>query len=438
MIDHPRKRDRRRRPALAARLALGTGLAAAAVGLAGGAGAQVIVQREDFIPVLDRPHPQWDPLGISVGQFLVSPRVSLGVEYDDNILDVPTGVQSDIIYQVNPEITAVSNWNQNEVDFSAAANLTRYDKYYQQDTDQYTISASGILNIRHDWLASLQFYNLRAEIPRSSDAYVANSIIPLLYDETYIQVFTQKKFIDFELTGSVTFQNYNYTNGLALTGPANHQTSVVVNEDFRNRDTTISYLRGDYTISPSLDLFILERVADSSYPDTTGRNQVTTETLIGPNFELGHVLQAEIGVGYLTNQVANPQAAHVQSADWLAQVIYLPTPLITLNLLADQRVVDSGLPMAPAYLLKDVGFEIDYELLRNLILVSKTSALWYDYQGISRRDRYLNASVGATYYVNRLLGINLIYAHDQRISTGSAAGPGFHTNSISLTLVLQR
>ncbi len=449
MNDQPWRRRPWRRAARIAGLALGPWLGAAVVvGVAADGRAQVIVQREDFIPVLDRPHPEWSPLGLSVGQFLVLPRLSAGVEYDDNILDTPTAGLKDAIYQINPDLTVLSNWDQNEVDLSASATLNRYNRYSSQDTDQYTVSGAGVLNVRHDLTIGLQAFNLQAEIPRSSDAYVFGSLIPLLYDQTFSRISLQKTFINFQLTADLTYEVYSYTNGLAATLNNNIVTDTPINESFRNRNTAIAFLRGDYTLSPSFEIFAEERAANSLYPDTTGRNQVTTETLVGPNVELGHVIQAEFGVGLLTNEVANPQAKAVRAADWLAQVIYLPTPLLTLSLIANQHIVDSGLPDAPAFLLKDVGFETDYELMRNLIVVGKISGLWYDYQGIVRQDRYLNASLGATYYLNRLIGINLVYAHAQRISNGSttilgfnnvpAAIYGFDTNTLSLTIVFQR
>lgn len=412
-------------------------IALAASASASLARADDIFARDQNVAVLDRPHPEWDPLGFRAGAFQIFPKVVGAVSYDDNILALPSPLNlADGVFTVEPDLTIKSDWNQNAFRLDANGVLRRYMTYASQDSEQYSVTATGLLNVYHDLTVTAGGSHARVLLTRDTDAYARESLTPLLYDETKADLGLVKTFARFKLTASGAFENYRYHDGLTID---THPPFPVVPLDatFRDHDSYVGLLRGDYALSGDIALFVEETVTHSTYDRERFRNQTQTESLVGPNFLITHLITAEIGVGYLTSDFTDPQAHSVGNVTGRAKIEYFPTELLTVTLTGDQAVIDSGLPTSPAYLSRAASLEADYELLRNLIISAKVGALWNKYQVIDRYDRDFNASLAATWRVSRALDFGLSYNRVQRGSSGSAAGLRFDDDVVTFSVTAQ-
>jgi hypothetical protein len=418
-----------------ARVALAA-LAGTSLGWAPGAWADDIFARDQNVAVLDRPHPEYDPLGFRAGGFDIFPKVEGQVSYDDNILALPFSPLADALFTVEPDLTIKSDWNQNALSLEANGILRRYATYGTQNSDQYSVTGSGVLNVYHDLTVTADASHALVLLTRDTDAYARFSLTPLLYDETAAHLGVVKTFARLKLTATGAFEDFRYHDGLTVR--LNPPAIVTLDTTFRDHDTYIGSLRGDYALSGDLALFVQETVTHSTYNRAHFRNQDQTETLVGPNFVVTHLITAEIGLGYLTSDFAGPGTRSVGNFTGRAKIEYFPTELITVTLTGDQAVIDSGLPTSPAYLSRTAALEADYELLRNLIISGKIGAIWNKYQVIDRYDRDFNASLAATWRVNRGLDFGLSYNRLQRGSSGAAAGLRFDDNVVSFSVTVQR
>jgi hypothetical protein len=410
-------------------------LGLAALACSSEAEAEDLFARDQNVAVLERPHPEWDPLGFRAGAFQILPKVVGGVTYDDNILALPVAPLSDALFMVQPEVTLKSDWNQNSLTLDAKGILSRYATHASQDSDQYSVTAAGVLNAYHDLTLTGDASHARILLTRDTDAYARFSLIPLLYDETAAHLGLVKSFARFKLTAAGAFEDYRYHEGLtvSLSPPA----IVPLDDTERDHDTFIGSLRADYALSGDVALFVEETVTHSTYRRAQFRNQTQTETLAGPNFVITHLITAEIGLGYLTSDFADPRAKSVGNFTARAKIEYFPTELITLTLTGDQTVVDSGVPESPAYLSRAVLAEADYELLRNLIISAKLGAEWNKYLAVDRYDRHFNAGLSATWRLNRGLDLGLSYGRLQRSSSGSEAGLRFTDDTVTFSVTLK-
>jgi hypothetical protein len=410
-------------------------LGLAVLAWASAANADDLFARDQNVAVLDRPHPEWDPLGVPAGAFLMYPKVVATVAYDDNILALPVFPLSDARFTVQPEITIKSDWNQNAFSLDAKGILTRYASYASQDSDQYSVTAAGALNAYHDLTLTADASHARILLTRDTDAYARFSLVPLLYDETATHLGVVGSFARFKLTAAGAFEDYRYHDGLTVSLFPPAIVPLVVTE--RDRDTFIGSLRGDYALSGDVALFVEETVTHSTYRRSRFRDQTQTETLVGPNFVITHLITAEIGLGYLTSDFTDPQAKSVGNFTGRAKIQYFPTELITVTLTGDQAVIDSGDPQSPAYLARSVLAEADYELLRNLIISAKLGAEWNKYVALDRYDRDFNAGLSATWRLNRGLDLGLSYGRLQRSSSGRQAGLRFDDDTVTFSINLQ-
>jgi hypothetical protein len=105
---------------------------------------------------------------------------------------------------------------------------------------------------------------------------------------------------------------------------------------------------------------------------------------------------------------------------------------------ADRAVGDAADPRASGYLTTDVGAEVDHELRRNIILTAKVSYGRDEYKGIQRTDDRWNARIGATYLLNRNVGVSIHYDYLDISSSGGDRINSYKVNQLLVSLVLQR
>jgi hypothetical protein len=393
--------------------------------------AQDIFDRDQSLNVLTRPHPEYDPLGVRAGAFIVHPDITMGVTASDDIRPAGATPMADIILPVAPHVAVNSDWGRHAVNLDAGGTFTRYASHPELDSDQYTVSGLGRLNASRDLTLTAQASQARILLPTSSDAYLANIHSALLYDETRGAVGAAWQSGRIKLAFNGAFEDYAYLDGRTASG-------VAVNEHFRDRETYIGDFRADYAISPDWAVFVEETLTRSNYSRSTRRNETTAETLIGPNFQISHLITAELGVGYLSGWFTDPGASTISTLHGRERIAYYATPLITVTFNGSEGLIDSGIPTSPAYFNKNFALEADYELLRNLIFTASETANWNDYQDIDRHDNYYKTRITTKYLLNRGFDLELSFDHLLRQSRGDDQGKAFDENVLSIAFRLKR
>jgi hypothetical protein len=386
--------------------------------------------RDENLAVLDRGHPEWDPIGVRAGEFIILPAIRIQGAYGDNVFATSTAPRADGYLEVEPRIAIESDWNQNAISLKANGVFQRYATYGNLDNNQYSVVADGVLNVHHDLTITGDIGQGRSLIPRIADAYAQFSVTPLLYDETSATVQAVQTFNYVKLTATGVFADVNYENGLTPKG-------LVLDQSFQNRTTYVGTLRADVALSYAVAVFVQETVGHSRLQNYL-RDHDDTETLIGPNFEIARLVTAEFGLGYLTSTYASPSAKSIDSFTWRGMISYFPTELLTAKLTARQVVIDSGLPSSPTYLSRQGQLEADYELLRNLVIIGSVQGVWNKYQVIDRRDILFGATLQAKYKISHGLALDLSFTRQQRFSSGAQAGPGFGEDVAALGVTVQR
>ena len=67
--------------------------------------------RDRDVSVLDRPHPEYDALGVRQGGFLIFPKLETSLDGDDNIYGTTRGKASDGIFEAKGSVDARSQWS---------------------------------------------------------------------------------------------------------------------------------------------------------------------------------------------------------------------------------------------------------------------------------------------------------------------------------------
>jgi len=390
--------------------------------------------RDRSVAVLDRPHPEYEALGTSIGTFSLFPRLQLDNEYSDNVFAVETGPVSDWAFHARPSATVNSNWSRHQLNAYVRGDFIRNEKYHSENANNWSVGGTGRIDILRDFNIALGTDYIKAIEPRTSSNTAVSAREPIKYDQAQAYLSTSRIVGRTKLTVRGDLQSYDYKDGSDLNGN-------VIDQDARDRINSSLQGRVDYAVSPATAVFVAvtgnKRDYDTGTLATPTRDSTGYELLGGVNFELGAVIRGEVAVGYLSQSFDNAAYNDINGFGSRTRLEWFPTELTTVTATASRAIEDAGVIGAGGYLSTDLGLKVDHELLRNLILSASVKYANDDYNGIDRKDDRTEFALGGNYLVNRNLGLTLRYYHTKQSSDGTSSGPSYTVNRVALSLTTQ-
>ena len=104
--------------------------------------------------VLSRPRPDYDPLGIRLGSFIVHPSIGLTETYDSNVFATQTGAISDFYTTESPGISVASDWNRHSLAFTANGQFKQYVSRTSENVNNATTDMRGRYDISNGHISS--------------------------------------------------------------------------------------------------------------------------------------------------------------------------------------------------------------------------------------------------------------------------------------------
>jgi hypothetical protein len=405
------------------------------------AGSDSNFARDRNVSVRQRPHPDFDARGLPLGAFNAFPKLSLTAEFNDNIYAQDTNETDDLIWRLQPEVTVISDWNRHGLTAYARASVNRFQDNQDEDTEEYTLGASGRIDV-------LRFTNITGGVeysqltePRTTTATLTGDfdgpLEPVQFDQMNAFVAAAHEFNRLKLSGRLDYRTFDYEDSVRRTGLA------PLDQDYRDRDVLVLTGRADYAVSPATAVFVEvsgnQREYDSvaATPGFVQRDSEGVQLLAGANFELGALARGEIALGYMEQEYDAASIGSIDGFGARAQVEWFPTELTTVTFAGARTVEDAAVPNSPGYLASSLSAAIDHELLRNVIVSAQAGFGSDDYEGIEREDERVTAGLSATYLLNRNVGLTGAYSYLDLKSEGATAGPEYTVNKVSATLTLQ-
>jgi hypothetical protein len=385
------------------------------------------------VSVRERPRPDFDALGIRAGAFLVYPKVEASIAYEDNIFASETNEESDTVSSIAPSIGVTSQWSRHQLDAFARANVYRYADFNAQDSETYSVGASGRLDVlRGTSLRGGVSHDYTVE-SRSSASSPQNAGEPVRYEQTTVDFSGAHEFNRLRLSADFRYRDTQFEDTVSFTGEP-------IDESYRDNQAWDVSARADYALSPALSVYAFAAAntwdfANPTTPGDVGRDSDGQRAGVGADFDISRLVRGQAQVGYMHHSFDDPRVGDIDGLALLGKVEYFPSELLTLTFNAERSVQATGVIGAGGVLRTSVGGKADYELLRNLIL--SATRLTDDYQGYAREDAVWSGMLGAYYLVNRRIGVNLIYNYYNQESSGRLAGTDFAVNRIQLGVVVQ-
>ncbi|HVB81184.1 MAG TPA: outer membrane beta-barrel protein [Candidatus Binataceae bacterium] len=381
--------------------ALVTGVAIANV-----ASAQIIPTPEATIPerqsVLQRPHPEYDALGIRAGSFLILPSADVIESWDSNIYATPTRDSTDMVTTVQPQVGVQSDWNNHALNFFIGDQSKIYASHGTENVNNLTAAAQGRLDVLRDvYFTGGGGYQLNHEDRSSPNATVSGKFPTEthLVDGNLGFVHETGK-IGLRLNSAV--DSYSYNNNVTNTGS-------VIQEKYRDYISYSFVPRLSYEIVPGYSAFVQTPVNEHQYVsrDLQGFSHSSHgyEGDAGVALHLASAVNGEIFGGYLRQEFEDHHLSNAQGIGGGANLLWNVTDLTSLRLAVSRTVQETDVVGASSYLETTGKLAVEHELLPNVLLTASGTYFVDSFKGLNRSDNNYNAYAGVKYLMNRTLSV---------------------------------
>lgn len=376
--------------------------------------------------VLSRARPEYDPLGIRVGDFIVRPELDESVGYNSNVIgQVPAVGSAEVVTDAN--LRFASDWATSS--FGGAFNVTntQVPSLPNQNTTSWSAGLGGTYDIGADTL-SLAATHLSAFIlPYTIDviSFTRPGVMyftPIAYSLNDVRVGYTKVLGALSLTPAFDFTNVTYgtttyegLNGLVLPPPVGgFVLGAPENQSYLNHDIYQGSVTARYEYAPLRDFIAVLRGSNIQYtspgngqfgPSRTGN---AIDALVGLDYTANAVWRYRVLVGYEVREYQNypTHSAPVFEAD----VIWQPSGLTTVTLKGVRTIEDAVDLDVSGYTLTQGRLQVDHELRRNIILTGYGSVVNAQYINTGGgAETFFGAGAGVTYLLNRNVHLALTY-----------------------------
>jgi hypothetical protein len=359
--------------------------------------------RDRNVSVLERPHPDYDPLDIRLGTFVLAPQIEGGAGATNNVYLTSSNRQSDGYVYTSPSALLRSDWARDELLLSATSTIRRYLTQTRRDETTYNLRALGAKDVgpNFTFTGETQYAKL-IETPDTGAIDPSLSVLSS-YRRSYLAGRAQyragrsRAILALDRTG-FTFEDID-TGGR------------IINQS--DRDRIVSRATGEYqyALSPSLSAYGQFTYGTIDYSrallnGTANRDSEGVRAIGGVNFDLAGLVRGKIGVGYIDRDFHSPlyHDAHGFSAESLIE--YFPSPLTTLGLVLSRTLQDTSVSTTGAYFENRVTARVDHELLNNLIVSGAGEFRRQTYVDSPVHTNYYRALASTRYLVSRFFNLN--------------------------------
>jgi hypothetical protein len=368
------------------------------------------------VSVLSRPRPDYDPLGIRAGGFMIYPRLDLGGGFSDNIYLSEGEKTADAFALIAPSVRAQSDWSRHQVSATGGAAFRRYFGNPRRNENTWNAGLLGRadIGVNNSVTGEVQAGKI-FESPFSGEV---NSTVAALSSYQYLTLSVRGQMVRDRnrFTLAYTRNSYDF-NDVALTSN--------VDIDQSNRDRVINGVVGqaERAFSPSASFFgqVSYSHTDYSQPLAAGvdnRGSDGYRALAGVSIDLAAVMRGSAGIGYTVRNFSSPLYDDVKGLSVDARLEYFFSELTTFTLRANRVIQDSTLANTSAYFDNRASLQVDHELLRNLILGASGEFSYQDYIGTEEVNKVYRIGTRARYLISPLLQTSLGISYAGRNRTG--------------------
>lgn len=364
------------------------------------------------VTVLNRPRPEFDPLGMRVGGFRIEGALEAGAGFDSNVFGRHSNVKSSGYATEAASVSVNSDWTQHAMGASANMSSRQYFSQGTLDWQDWGVGGFG----RYDFSAQTNVEGRYRHSREHLDVYnfdvqAAGIVKPVPYDSDEFQVTGSTRINRLGLLATGLYRTYRFED-VTIGGVRNRISQQSFN-------SAIGAFGASYALADGRFVTAVVRFQDISYLQavSSGRNSFTYEALLGFQYDFDGVWQGKIAVGWRHRDYQSSTIKPLEGLAAEGTLAWSPTRLTTVSFNLARTIEESIRAAAVSYTRTTGGFAVDHEFMRNVILHGDIRAENRAYQSPNQTATDLVFTAGARWLINRNLSLNGQYSYARRIET---------------------
>ncbi|MFQ0815668.1 hypothetical protein AVM02_09150 [Brucella anthropi] len=373
------------------------------------------------------------PIGIRTGSFILRPSLEQGIRATTNGDNSATG-SSAVLNETTLRLNAQSDWASHQATLDASGTWAK--SISGEDVSEPQVNIQGRLRFDLGDQTTVNTgagYQLRRESASSPNGVVGALKRPLVH--TFNGVLGVERDMGL-LFGSATGRMEHN-----LYGDAELSSGGTVTQKDRDNTYASITLRGGFTLSPAIKPFaeveLGRRIFDEKV-DSNGYERSGSQFALrgGMKLDMGEKLNGEFAAGYLRANSDDSRLGNVSGPSVNAALNWSPLRGTDVHLFAQTMVDTSTTPGIAGSLLHLASLDVTHRIRSDLSLNGRLDANIRQNKDGTGTDYTIGAQIGATYWINRFVGLDARLRHE--FLTSRISDREYTANSVYLGVKVQR
>ncbi len=355
--------------------------------------------------VTERPRPDFDPIGVQVGSFLINPQLAVSTGATSNVLLTDSNRRGDVYTIYEPALRVASNWSVHRVALDAVGDIRRYASTPARNQDAGYINAQGRLDVSQQITVVGDAQISRVfESPFSDD---------LLVNQTYFSQFNRKTaslrgiYASGRLRATAILDHNDYSFA-----PIRFIDGRTGSQAFRDRTIDRGTAIAEYGVTPTVAFYGQAVYDRTRYPNLLAGNLANrdsngTTVIGGVSFDIAGLMRGAAGIGYTYRNYLAQRFDDAKGISLQSRLDFFPTELTTVGVSLQRQIQDANLGNGSAFIDNRLGVTVDHELLRNLILSANANRIRRSYLENDAQTNVVQAGATARFQMTRSLSFGL-------------------------------
>lgn len=376
----------------------------------------------------DRPRPDYDPMGVSVGAFQLFPQINLDVLATDNYRATNVDRLSDVYAIGVADLRFTSNWARNDLSGGAYVSQSVHAELPSENVTQYGASLRGALDVSRD-------SQLRASInadhkveSRTSLGSFQGTASPVSYDVFLGSVGASQVIDRLVLNATVALEQQNFFD---VVGP----DGSIIDQSYRDVRTLRAGGSAQYEMWSGVSLLVsgmyvnADFTAPLTFPTELRRDSSGFDLLGGVSLELSSLIFGQIQFGYLSRIYVDPRLKDVNGPSFQADILWNVTPLTSLRLGGARTIEDASSTQFAGNTRSEVNLSVIHELYRYIIITADVAVSHFSPNGPGASGNEFGVDVLTQYLINRRWRVGCNVRYGQR--TSEEPSLRYHATTVS-------
>jgi hypothetical protein len=364
------------------------------------------------VTVQSRLHPEYEPLGIRVGGFMVYPSLDESTFYNSNVNGTPNSGSFGL--HTSGVVSALSNWNRNNLDVSVGVDNYQFFSFPSERYTDWNVGAAGGYTIDDNPLTVGYYHDSYHQL--GVGIATVQSETPVSDQVDSARIGYTFNFSRLAVSPVISFSAYQYGTATVLGEPV----------DLRSLDRNVvaASVTNRYSLSDEGGLLLVLQGFASRFPNQQP-GQPTNDSnsfmlLGGFDYQSENVWRYRMLLGVEVREFESSQFPTHTAPVAEGSVTWQPTGLTTVTGSLSRLIEDPQSAETNGYVLTQGRIELAHELERNVIIGGTANIALVQYlQGSSQT----NVSIGANvqWLINRNVRLTGGVSYSKQLGSNSSA-----------------